>query len=127
MRWHLIHQIEWCIVEHVTVGLVLDDFVEGSIARHDDGDGAFDDRGAVVVCEVVAIAQGLELRVGVGPDIFAIVFKVDEEYKGLTGFGVKDSVAREFGRGMKCRDGVCLVEDLQQRVDVEAAEGAGRC
>ncbi len=66
------------------------------------------------------------MTVGKRPYLFAVVLEVNKEDKGLARVRIKDAIARNFEAWVEVGDGICLVKNLEERIDVETAEGAIR-
>ena len=58
------------------------------------------------------------------PYFFTIILEIDEKDKGLTRFGIKDTIAGQLEGGMEVGYWVGLVQNLEQGIDIEASKGA---
>lgn len=116
-------EVQRCVEEDVAIGGVCGHRGEGGVAGAYDGDGAGREGAAVPVAEVAAGAEDIELVFDNGEERGAVGFEVYEEDEGLGGVFVEDAVAGE-GAVFEGGCGVLFVEDLDEGVDVEVAEGA---
>ncbi len=121
------HLIEGRVEENITVRNIGHKEVKRCISCPNDCDGTLDDICAVEVGEVVVVAEGLELGNDVGPEVVASSFEVDEQDKGLIGFGVEDAVWWHVGIRIEVRDWILLSKDLEEGFDVEGFESAIWC
>jgi hypothetical protein len=76
-------------VEVVSVGRILDDFIEGRVAGEDDGHGTVNDFAVFEGGETVGVEERLELREDFVERGNAGGFEVDEKEQGLFGVGVE--------------------------------------
>lgn len=119
-----LHKIQRGIEEDIAIERVGNDGVKGRISCRDNGDGTLDNTAAIKVGKVLALSQRLQLIRNKWPKTNAISLEIDEEDQGPGRLGVENAVSRSIEGRMEGGLGVLFVEDLEQRVDVEIAQGS---
>lgn len=121
--------VEWCVEEDITVGRSRGYQVEGGIPGSHDRDRTVNDLLPIEVREIPFITQRRQLLHDMREGLRPIRLEIDEQDERLRRVCIKHPVGRLIDDRVERRNGVLPVEDLHQRIDVHAPQGAfwGEC
>lgn len=111
--------LKWGIKEDVSVGCARDDGVKWRVARSDNGDRARVEALAIPIAEIAALTHLAQLAMQVAVCLAAACLQIHKENECLAGVLVEHAVVSGVRKlGLR----VHLVEEVHERVNVQAAE-----